>query len=836
MPDYGSAIIPPSYRLVGRMTPPMPVNPHEVPIERLQWACGTQGLQFHCTNEVTPLEGFVGQDRAISAIEFGLGLRKAGYNLFVTGMSGTGKASAIKEYVQRIVADRLGSGDDFDLHDWCYLHNFSDTDRPAVLQLSPGQGRVLRQQIADLLAVVRDEVPKIFAGDTYTDQRKQLEERGRARHQEAIRQLESHVSAAGFAVEFGSNGVNLFPMRNGQPLPLPEYRALSEDQRAVIDSTRERLMTEVQRAMEAIQQAESEARSDTVKLDTRVSSEMLEGLFRALRVDYASTPPVRGYLDSLFVHTLSNMASFRQGYRSADGEVVSTEQSPAGGTQGAFLPYEINLLVDNGSVAGAPIVVEPNPTWGNLFGRIERQGMMGASISDHTMLKAGAIHQANGGYIVLDAKALLSNSMVWGALKRVIQNREVRLEDPGEQSPLYSPVTLRPEAIPVDLKVIVAGDEITYRQLFAFDQEDFGEMFKVKAEFDSQIALTQENVGAYACFISGICRSESLLHFEPSGVVKVVEYGSRLVADQNKLSSRFSQIRDLVVESDYWARQENSELVTDRHVRRALEEKIYRVNLTQRRIQQNIDEGSLMVDLTGEVVGQVNSLVVLDMGDLSFGYPSRITVRTFAGRRGVINIERESHLSGSIHDKGVLILTGYLGWKHAQDHPLSLSASISFEQSYSGIDGDSASSTELYAILSSLADLPIKQGIAVTGSVNQKGDIQPIGGAIQKVEGFFEVCRAKGLTGDQGVLLPYQNLRNLVLREDVVEAVQEGMFHIYAIETVEQGIEILTGVPAGERLPDGAYPEGTVHHLVAVRLEQMARSMRGFYADALDVV
>ena len=365
--DYGSAIIPPSYRLVGRMTPPMPVNPHEVPIERLQWACGTQGLQFHCTNEVTPLEGFVGQDRAISAIEFGLGLRKAGYNLFVTGMSGTGKASAIKEYVQRIVADRLGSGDDFDLHDWCYLHNFSDTDRPAVLQLLPGQGRVLREKIADLLAVVRDEVPKVFAGDTYTAQRKQLEERGRARHQEAIRQLESHVSAAGFAVEFGSNGVNLFPMRNGQPLPLPEYRALSEDQRAIIDSTRERLMTEVQRAMEAIQQAESEARSDTVKLDTRVSSEMLEGLFRALRVDYASTPPVRGYLDSLFVHTLSNMASFRQRPRSADGEVVSTEQSPAGGTQGAFLPYEINLLVDNGSLAGAPIVVEPNPTWGNLF-------------------------------------------------------------------------------------------------------------------------------------------------------------------------------------------------------------------------------------------------------------------------------------------------------------------------------------------------------------------------------------------------------------------------------------------------------------------------------------
>ena len=490
-------------------------------------------------------------------------------------------------------------------------------------------------------------------------------------------------------------------------------------------------------------------------------------------------------------------------------------------------------MVDNSGVEGAPIVVEPNPTWGNLFGRIERQGIMGAPVSDHTMLRAGAIHQANGGYLVLDAKPLLSNASVWGALKRVIQNREVRLEDPNEQSAIYSPVTLRPEPIPVDFKVIVTGDEQTYRQLSAFDQEDFGEMFKVKAEFDSHIDLTQENVGAYACFISGICRSESLRHFDPSGVAKVVEYGSRLVSDQNKLSSRFSHVRDLVVEADYWARRNNAELVDAHHVQQALDEKVYRVNLVQRHIQRNIEEGALMVDVDGAVVGQVNGLVVLDMGDYSFGHPSRITVRTFAGRRGVINIERESHLSGSIHDKGVLILTGYLGWKHAQDRPLSLSASISFEQSYTGVDGDSASSTELYAILSSLADLPIKQGIGVTGSVNQKGEIQAVGGVIQKVEGFFEVCRAKGLTGDQGVLLPEQNVRNLVLRGDVLDAVRNGKFHIYAVETVEQGIEVLTGMPAGEPDPDGTYPEGTVHHLAATRLEQMARSMRGFYADAL---
>ncbi len=806
-------------------------NPHEVPFEQLQWACGTQGLEFHCTDEVPPLEGFVGQDRAIQAIEFGLGLHKPGYNLFVTGMSGTGKASAIKEYVQRSVADRVARVRAFPLHDWCYLHNFSDADRPIAVGLTPGQGRVFRQQMADLLAAIRDEASKVFSGDPYTEQRKQLEELGRSRHQEAIRRLESRAASAGFAVEFGPNGVNLFPMRDGQPLPLPEYRALSDQQRAAIDSTRERLLTEVQQVLEAIQQAESETRAGIVNLDTRAGSEMLEGLFRNLRIEYGGTPAVREHLDSLFVYTLGNMPSFRQSAPPTADAPARADPTLVGGVHNAFLPYEVNLLVDNGSVEGAPIVIEPNPTWGNLFGRIERQSVMGASVSDHTMLKAGAIHQANGGYLVLDAKGLLSSAMVWGALKRVVQNREVRMEDPGEQSALYSPVALRPQAVPVDLKLIVTGDETTYRQLSAFDQEDFSEMFKVKAEFDSQIALTQENVGAYACFISGVCRSESLHHFGPSGVVKVVEYGSRLVADQNKLSSRFSQIRDLVVEADYWARQENSELVTDRHVQQALEEKMYRVNLTQRRAQQNIDEGALMVDVTGEVVGQVNGLVVYDMGDFSFGQPSRITVRTFAGRRGVINIERESHMSGSIHDKGVLILTGYLGGKHAQDKPLTLSASISFEQSYSGVDGDSASSTELYAILSSLADLPIRQGIGVTGSVNQKGEIQPIGGAIQKVEGFFEVCRSKGLTGDQGVLLPYQNVRNLVLRQDVLEAVRQGMFHIYAIETIDQGIEILTSVPAGDMGLEGSYPEGTVHHLVAARLERMAKALRGFYPD-----
>jgi len=458
---------------------------------------------------------------------------------------------------------------------------------------------------------------------------------------------------------------------------------------------------------------------------------------------------------------------------------------------------------------------------------------MGAYFSDHTMLKAGSMHQANGGYLVLNAKDTLINPGVWDGLKRAIRDREVRLEDPAVQYGLVPPQGLRPNPIPWNAKVIVAGDETIYRLLSTYDQDDFWEMFKVKAEFDSQIELNQENVSNYSAFVRTTAEAEGLLPFDRTGVARVVEYGARMVADQHRLSTRFGQIKDVLIEADYWARRDASQLVTGDHVKKALEEKLYRLNLTEEKLRQLIAEGTLMVDVVGEVVGQVNGLVVYDLGDFSFGRPARITARTYAGRRGLINIEREAQLSGRIHDKGVLILSGYLGWKFAQNQPLALTASLSFEQSYEGVEGDSASSTELYAILSSLAELPLRQDIAVTGSVNQKGEIQPIGGVNQKVEGFFDLCRLHGLTGNQGVIVPSQNLRNLMLHDDVVEAVREGQFHIYAVKTIDEGSEVLTGVPAGEPAADGSFPEGTVNYLVRKRLAELAGSLRGFYAEML---
>ena len=481
----------------------------------------------------------------------------------------------------------------------------------------------------------------------------------------------------------------------------------------------------------------------------------------------------------------------------------------------------------------APIVIEPNPNWGNLFGRIERRASMGTYFSDHTMLKPGSVHQANGGYLVLNARDVLGSPPVWEGLKRVIRNREIRLEDPAEQSGFFVPQGLRPEPIPLDIKVIITGDESTYRLLTTMDNEDFWDLFKVKAEFDNKVDITPDNVDAYCAFICRTCEDEGLRAFGSDGAAKVIEHAARMVSDQKKLSTRFGQIKDLLIEADYWAGQDSSSLVLGKHVEQALIQKVHRLNQVEERVQEMVEDGSLLLDFTGSVVGQVNGLAVYDLGDFSFGRPSRITAQTYAGRDGMINIEREASLSGRTHDKGVLILSGYLGAKFGQERPLTLSTSLCFEQSYDGIDGDSASSTELYAIMSSLSGLPLKQNIAVTGSVNQKGEIQPIGGVNQKVEGMYDVCRIAGLTGDQGVMVPHQNLRNLMLRSDVVQAIKEGRFHIYSVKTIDEGLEILTGCPAGERGPDGAFPEGTVNSLVEKRLGELNRSMRGYYEGLL---
>ena len=800
--------------------------------DKTTWRMDLESFAFKCTDELTPLDHFIGQDRAQEAIRFGLEVDKPGYNLFVTGLTGTGKTSAIQVHLQSIVDDLDRQEKHRPISDWTYVYNFEDPDRPSVIRLPRGSGKVYRQQISLALRTFQVEIPKVLGNETFEHQLRTNEETARKATQELMSSLEQAGQAVNFAVQLTPNGISIFPMMEDRPMTPEEYQALEAEPKAAIDEVRAQLMQQTQDTMSKVRELEKATAQRLEELERGAVNQLVDQVFFDMHALSQDIPEMQHFLSHLGEYVLNNINYFKE----TDGAKPMTAGLPPGpAAEGPslvinpFLPFELNVLVDNSAVEKLPIIIEPNPNWGNLFGRIERRAVMGTYVSDHGMLKPGAVHLANGGYLVLNARDVLLAPGAWEGLKRAIRNQEARLEDPAEQTGLFIPQGLRPEPVPLVLKVIVTGDESTYRLLTANDNEDFWDLFKVKAEFDYRVELNEENMMAYCAFICRTCEEESLLAFETGGAARVLEFGARQVSDQTKLSTRFGQIKDLLIEADYWARKDDAETVQDHHVQQAINQKIYRLNLVEERIQEMISDGTLLLDVTGEKVGQINGLAVYDLGDFSFGRPSRITAETYAGREGFINIEREASMSGRTHDKGILILSGYLGAKFGKDRPLTLSASICFEQSYDGVDGDSASSTEVYAISSSLSGLPIRQDIAVTGSVNQKGEIQPIGGVNQKVEGMFDVCRVDGLTGTQGVMIPHQNVKNLMLRDDVVEAIREGKFHIYAVKTIDEGLEILTGVTAGEADASGAFPEGSVNHLIAKRLSELNDSMRGYF-------
>jgi len=633
--------------------------------------------------------------------------------------------------------------------------------------------------------------------------------------------LERNAKEKDLTVQISPMGAVVVPIVDGKPMTRDEFLSLSESEREAIETKRMEMMRKVEETNSRLQELDKEIGNKIREIERKAGEFATSFPFEEVFKKYNEYPEVLKFLKDAKDYTLSKLDLFLQPPSPAQFPIPSVQQGDP------FLAYKVNVFVDNGSQSGPPIIIEPNPHWFNVFGRIERKALMGTYLSDHTMIKPGAVQLSNDGYLILNIRDVLLNPGVWEGLKRVIKTKEVRTEDPGQQFGFFIPQGMRPQPMPVEFKIIVMGEDLIYQLLSIYD-EDFWEMFKVKADFDYQMERSEENMKAYACFIRSCCDDEKLMPFDRSGVAKILEYAARAAGDQEKLSARFGQLKDLLVEADHWARESKSELISGAHIEKSIREKIHRLDLIAERIRKMIKEGTLMVDVEGAVVGQVNGLSVYDMGIFSFGRPNRITAKTFLGRRGVINIERESQLSGRIHDKGVLILSGYLGWKYAQDKPLSLSASVCFEQSYSGVEGDSASSTELYAILSSLSELPIKQNISVTGSVNQKGEVQPIGGVNQKIEGFFDVCKAKGLTGEQGVMIPHLNVRNLMLREEVVESVKEGKFQIYSVKTIDEGIEILTGIPAGEKA-DGTYPEGTVNYLVDKRLKEYADRLKVYH-------
>lgn len=796
-----------------------------VPVEQLRHEQDASTFQFDCTDELLPLTEFIGQDRALRSLQFGLGVDKPGYNIFVTGLAGTGKATAILEHIQRAVEQKRTADHEKLPPDWCYVYNFDDSDRPRSLRLPAGMGKELQGKLEELLFSVRTNLTRAFSSEEYGHRRREVLEKGQQEAQPLIEQAEKQAEEAGFVLRFSPAGVSLIPAADGKAMTPEEFTALDASRRREIEERQKPITEVIDQVRERLRAIETAVNEHLRQLDREIAAWVMSGAFDALLKRYQEHAEVVRFLEQLKEFTLASADMLR--VQSEQAPLPEGGQPPGPGQPDPFAAFRCNVFVDNSGAKGPPIIVEANPSWSNLFGRIDRRAYLGTYLSDHTMLKPGSVHLANGGYLILNLVDIMAKPGAWDGLKRVIRTKEVRLEDPMEQYGLLTPQTLRPEPIPADLKLVVTGDPMSYFVLSAYDEE-FWEMFKVKADFDYQIERTVENTLAYAGFICACAEREGLRHFERDAVAEVVAYGSRMVDDQEKLSARFGRLRDLIVEADYWAGAAGAQRVKAEHVDEAINERVYRLNMVEERIREMIRRGVIIVDLEGAVSGQVNGLAVHDFGDFSFGRPSRITARTFMGQRGVTSIDRESQLSGKIHDKGVLILSGYLGWKYAQDKPLSLSASISFEQGYDAVEGDSASLAELCAILSSLADAPIRQELAVTGSVNQKGEVQPISGLNQKIEGFHDICKAGGLSGRQGVVAPTRNRHNLMLRKDVVESVSAGSFQIYAVETVDQAIELLTGAPAGERADDGSYPEGSINSRVDARLKEMGEAMRQF--------
>jgi len=807
----------------------MAIKKYEVPINKLRWECDPNIFEFNHTKNLAPLREFVGQDRAIRAIEFGLSMDREGYNIYVAGLTGTGKTSVVKAYIQRLV-ERKKVEEKRQLEDWCYLYNFADPDRPQIISLPQGKGKPFRNQISNLLQKLKEELAKAFSGEGYTSERKKAVEESQTKQQKLLESTAEEAQRQGFQLQMTSVGPALFPVVDGKAISQADYLALDKSVRNKIEKKRNELLKRVRATFEKMREAESQTVEKLQNTDKTVADYTISRLFRNLLNTYKGSEKIMQYLNDLKSFTLNNLDMFKEREEQTPPVLGITPSQMMGGGD-PLLPFQVNIFVDNSAAEGPPVITESNPNYTNLFGKIERRFLFGGYLSDHTMLKPGALQMANGGYLLLSASDVLTNPSVWPTLKRAIRTKEVRIEDPFEQFGLIAPQGLKPQPMPINAKVILIGDGMLYQLLSMYD-EDFWEIFKVKADFDFQLDRTKSNLKAFAAFIAGYCEDCELHHFDRTGVAKVAEYAARVVGDQEKLSSRFAWIKELVEEAEFWARRDGASLVNAGHVEEAIEERRFRHNLPDERIRELIERGTIFIDTEGEVVGQVNGLAIYNLGDVMFGKPSRITCKTFLGRSGVINIEREAQLSGRIHDKGVLILSGYLGWKYAREHPLSLSASLCFEQSYEGVEGDSASSTELYALLSSLSDVPIKQSIAVTGSVNQKGEIQPIGGVNQKIEGFFQICRTKGMNGDQGVLIPRANLRSLMLRPEVVEAVKEGKFHIYAVSTVDEGIEVLTGMPAGKLCKDGKYPPGTISRKVADTLKEMADKLKQFYGPS----
>jgi len=798
----------------------------EVPIEKLRWRCDPEALPFETTQTIQACEEIIGQERAQEAIRLGLNIHSVGYNIFVTGLTGTGRFTTIKCILEELnIRGKIPN-------DFCYVNNFKNPDMPHMLSLPPGQGNAFKKEMETLIETLKKKIPLMFENETYLNKKKEVVEKFRNKQAEMFREFEKKVNKEGFAlvqVQMGPySRPGIFPLVEGNPVNIEQLQSMVEENKfskEELEKLKEKqvqLINELEDIFKETRKAEKEIKEELTSLDNEVISPAVKDSISDIKEKFGYEK-VRQYLDEVQEDILTNLGRFREKEETPSPIPGLVLPQPVD----SFSEYQVNVLVDNSETKGAPIIVETTPNYRNLFGTIERVvERSGIWKTDFLHIKAGSFLGANGGYLIFNALDALMEPWVWPALKRTLKNQVIEIQT---YDPFYffSTSALKPEPIECNTKVILIGDAQIYYLLYGLD-DDFKKIFKIKADFDSVMNKDNDKIQQYASFIRKICDEDKLRPFDKMGIAAVVEHGVRITGRQKKLSTRFHLIADLLREANYWAEKDGSDVVTEKHVDKAIDKRNYRVNLIEEKIQEMIDDGTILIDSDGSVVGQVNGLSVYNLGDYMFGKPSRITAKTSLGKAGIINIEREAEMSGPLHNKGVYILTGYLRGKYAQDKPITMSASLCFEQSYSGIEGDSASSTEIYALLSSISGLPLRQDIAVTGSVNQKGEVQPIGGVNEKIEGFFDVCKAKGLTGKQGVMIPHLNIDDLMLRKDVVEAVKERKFRIYPVKTIDQGIEILTGVEAGEKLENGRFKEGTVNDLVDKKLRELGTKIREF--------
>jgi len=787
--------------------------------EQLKKQWNMDEIPFDTTKDLEPLDGIIGQERAVRAMEFGTRIRNKGYNIFITGISGTGKTSYAREFVQKIAREQRVP------KDWCYVYNFDDPSQPQAIELDPGQGQRFQQDMKEFIENVRAEIVKTFNEEEYENQKAMLLKEIQQKRSQIFNDFNQYAQKEGFEVNATDTGIYFTPIVNGNPIGEEEYKNLDEELKKQINEKLTQIQLQAVEVTRKIRELEREARRKSKELENRVGLAALELHMDGMKVKYQNNPKILHYLENVKEDILSHINEFKGNDGSEEENPLmhvlrKDRNSPVG-------KYTVNLLVDRSHQEGAPVIIEYMPTYQKLFGSIEYENKLGTLVTDFTMIKPGSLHYANGGYLILQAKDVLTTPFMWEGLKKVLKTGTLCLESLRDQWGLMSMSGLKPEPIPIDLKVILIGSSFIYQLLYQLD-EDFPKLFKVKVDFDDEMDANLENLIALGRFIAGYCQREGCRHFTKEAVIRIAEYSSRLVENQEKLSTRFGEIVEILAEANSFAERNKHEYVEADDVLTAIREKEYRANKLDEKLMELLKDEIIMVDTEGKAIGQINGLSVLNTGDFIFGKPSRITATTYIGKGGVVNIEREVQMSGTTHSKGVMILSSYIGEQYAQEIPLTMTANITFEQLYSGVDGDSASSTELYAILSSLSEVPIRQDIAVTGSVNQKGEIQPVGGVTYKVEGFFALCKARGLTGTQGVIIPEQNIKNLVLKDEVIEAVREGKFHIYPVKTIDEGIEILTGIPAGKRLKSGHFEKGSIHERVYNKLRQYALIMANF--------